>query len=530
MFSPSHGFGSRSVSTFFHAGVPVTGDDIPHRLLQRINQLRVGLRLEHLVGLDGHADRALAGERGVDRQGRDVRANGSGIVAVVGLVVHMHAVGVEVQNAGVTLKRSGVERRLRPTCLDVVRLYPLAKLLDEVVLAAAGRSGVVAFDEVLTEPQTAAELDTVVVLAAGGGEQLLQPFEWDVAGEAVADVVDAQVLLLAIGWHALPQAEDRVFLATLSIDGKAEPLQVGRVVVTEDSDDSAEIVYPDGTYVEILGSSKVVVEQDADGRKRLRVVEGAIQADVAPQPAGRAMMISTPTATLEVLGTSFGVGARQDSTQLDVASGRVSMTRKSDGQRIEVAAGQFAKASKSADESLSPMPLPKLPDTWSEDFANGLPSGWHAGKLISNERGNAVRAAPDDQGKENNVAVTTHNAWREGQHALAQLHSDSVLNVRFRQDAPAPLRIMLVTRAYPREDGRFGKNFFYENDSWTADLPSGPWRTISIPLSEASYTKKRGNIESGPEPVDGLAVFMLQVTTLEQDVGLTVDRIWISRE
>ncbi len=356
---------------------------------------------------------------------------------------------------------------------------------------------------------------------------------WSVGCLAVAVAV---LLLLGFGWHVWHQPgewhqpDEAVFIATLSINGNSEPLQAGRVITTVGNADSGEIEYADGTHVEILDNSKVVVEQDSDGRKRLTVVEGAVRADVAPQPAGRPMMINTPTATLEVLGTSFGVESGDFATQLDVASGRVSMTRKIDGKRIEVAAGQFAKASKSADESLSPLPLPKLPDTWSEDFAAGLPDGWQAGRLIASEEGNAVWAAPDGHGKENNVAVTTHNAWREGQHALAQLHNDSVLKVRFRQDAPAPLRIMLVTRAYPREGRRFGKNFFYEDDSWNSDLPRGQWRTISVPLSEASYTKKRGNIDNGPEPVDGLAVFMLQVTTLEQDVGLTVDRMWISRE
>ncbi len=338
------------------------------------------------------------------------------------------------------------------------------------------------------------------------------------------------MILLGTGWY-LSQPHDRsVIVATLSIYGRVEPLHAGQVVTTEGNPDSAEIAYPDGTHVEILGNSMVVVQQDSQGGKRLNVLMGAIQADVTPQPAGRPMMISTPTATLEVLGTSFGVEADKKATQLDVSSGRVSMTRKIDGRRVEVAAGQFANASESVNELLTPRPLPQLPDAWSEDFSDGLPNGWQAGVLRSGEDGNVVQAAPDGHGKENNIAVTTHNAWGEGQHALAQLYGDSVLNIRFRQDAPAPLRIMLVTRAYPRESGRFGSNYFYEDDAWSSDLPKGQWRTISVPLAGASYTKKRGRFEYGSPPVDGLAVFMLQVTTLEQDVGLTVDRMWITRE
>ncbi len=163
---------------------------------------------------------------------------------------------------------------------------------------------------------------------------------------------------------------------------KSLSLLAGQSVEVLHSMDNAEIVYADGTRVDLLGQSKVILHSRDDGAKRLTVVSGMIQADVAPQPTGRPFEIVTETATLEVLGTTLGVEVAEASTQLEVTSGVVAMIRTSDGRRVDVSSGQFVRATVSSEDTFWAAPFPKLLDTWSSGFDVGMPAGWN-GKLIA---------------------------------------------------------------------------------------------------------------------------------------------------
>lgn len=312
-------------------------------------------------------------------------------------------------------------------------------------------------------------------------------------------------------------------------EGHAVDLMMGETIQTPRTIDSAEIVYADGTKVELSGDTTVTLGRTKKGAKEIYVAAGLIQADVSPQPRNLPFLIGTSTAMLEVLGTSLGVEVDDASTQLEVASGRVAMTRRSDGERIEVAAGQLATATDASGIPFDPKAFPSLPDKWLVDFEDGLPAGWWAGRRMSTESGWAVLAAGDGHGKENNIAVTTQNAWREGQHGLFNLSEDSVLHIRFRQQRPAPLRLMIVTRAYPPGNGQRGVNLYYEDPAWNADLPADQWSTISVPLAEVSYFGKRDSFKTGKRELEGLAAFTVQFTSMNQDIGLTVDQIWVTR-
>lgn len=61
-------------------------------------------------------------------------------------------------------------------------------------------------------------------------------------------------------------------------------------------------------------------------RKELHLRRGSLSASIRRQPAGEPMVIHTPTATLEGLGTQLNVDADPSSTALDVNEGRVRMT------------------------------------------------------------------------------------------------------------------------------------------------------------------------------------------------------------
>lgn len=303
------------------------------------------------------------------------------------------------------------------------------------------------------------------------------------------------------------------------------PLVAGQSVETLRSIDSAEIVYADGTRVELLGETKVVLQSGAGGAKQLTVVSGLIQADVKPQPAAQPFKIVTDTATVEVLGTTLGVEVSEASTQLEVTSGVVAMTRRSDGQRVDVSGGQFVRATVSAEDPFAAAPFPKLPDTWSFEFGDVLPTDW-SGNLVATADGFAVQATSVG----GNFSITSQNAWQQGEHALFQIHDDSVLHIRLRQSEFARITIMIGARAYPPENGRLGANLFYTRKAWNETLEADTWKTISLPLRDVDWHIRRRLKQGGAPEMTGLAAYMVHVTTMQHDAGLTVDRLWLTRE
>ena len=88
---------------------------------------------------------------------------------------------------------------------------------------------------------------------------------------------------------------------------------------------------------------------------------------------------------------------------------------------------------------------------------------------------------------------------------------------------------MIGSRAYPPGPNRFGGNLFYTKKAWNEDLEPVTWRTVSIPLSDVGWHVKRRKKRGGAPDLDGLAAYLIQFTTMDRDVGLTIDRIWVTR-
>jgi hypothetical protein len=89
---------------------------------------------------------------------------------------------------------------------------------------------------------------------------------------------------------------------------------------------------------------------------------------------------------------------------------------------------------------------------------------------------------------------------------------------------------MVGARAYPPKKIRFGANLFYTRKAWNENLDADTWKTISIPLRDVDWhIRKRIKKAGGPE-LAGLAAYLIHVTTMQRDAGLTVDRIWVTRE
>ena len=92
------------------------------------------------------------------------------------------------------------------------------------------------------------------------------------------------------------------------------------------------------TFVNLRADSRLKLDR-RQGAKRLFLESGSLLADVAPQPAGRPMVVETPQASLRVEGTQFRLRSDASGSQLQVTDGKVSMTRLSDLYALEVPAG-----------------------------------------------------------------------------------------------------------------------------------------------------------------------------------------------
>lgn len=199
---------------------------------------------------------------------------------------------------------------------------------------------------------------------------------------ALAVLCAAAVLLAVLGWLNRPwgtKAPAAVPLATLvEVQGEVligtgdkvaavagQGILPGQEVQTGGEGSYAVVRYEDGTRLELnIDTSVRLLVSHGDeangvgaGGKKVFLIAGVLAADVAKQPAGRPMILSTPHARVKVLGTRFISTSAADATRIELEEGQVQVTRKSDGQTINVKPGSFAVATRTG-ELFVPKPLP----------------------------------------------------------------------------------------------------------------------------------------------------------------------------
>ena len=108
-----------------------------------------------------------------------------------------------------------------------------------------------------------------------------------------------------------------------------------------------KVRYEDRSTLELKGDSRLLLRENAsrtDLSKRYKLDCGELEADVAKQKAGHPMRIATPNAEAKVIGTRFMLRAETGSARLEVAEGRVRLTRLSDKKSVDVDGGYYAVA------------------------------------------------------------------------------------------------------------------------------------------------------------------------------------------
>ena len=117
-------------------------------------------------------------------------------------------------------------------------------------------------------------------------------------------------------------------------------------------DGAVEIHFPGETTKLGIGANAEFGVVVAKPGKQLKLTAGTLTASVARQSASHPMLIRTPTAKAEVLGTKFEMSADKTKTQMRVDEGRVLIARENDESGVVVEAAQLATVTATAPVSI----------------------------------------------------------------------------------------------------------------------------------------------------------------------------------
>lgn len=369
----------------------------------------------------------------------------------------------------------------------------------------------------------------------------------------------AGLLTLAIGWSALiqlrlgdtgpavsatsPRKMDAI-VEVASLNGAASwsdghtvlsNLTVGNklaagMVSLEGESAFLTLRFDDGTAVTMTGGS--MLEFAARWHKSVVLRHGTLSVDAQPQPPGRPMLIRTPTAEVEIVGTILSVTADSSETQLGVGEGSVRLQRLADGQTVDVPEHHMATASLVTLQPMAATRTSQLPSSYRQTF-DGTPGLRCRGKwMAADDRlPSRARAVPfvADRGADGKPIVHYGVTVRDQDHGFVALHDDSVVAVRFRCATPSPLQVMIGMRG---PGGAFAGNFeanihtdsvAIEDDG--GDGPSHGWRWLEI-----HSCKFIPSCKDYPDLTPGHSVGMLLVDTLSGDAALEVAEVFVSRQ
>lgn len=296
------------------------------------------------------------------------------------------------------------------------------------------------------------------------------------------------VFLAVSGWF-FSASQPATVLALVESTGtvawsNGAPIQPGQrlpagTLETVGDASTAQFRFADGTLITLHGQTELTFSED--GQKILVLSQGTVSAQVMPQPKGRPMLVRTPSAVVEVVGTAFDLTARPEDTWLKVNEGMVKLKRLADGSQVEVPANRSAVASLQTDIQLAPAATPEPLKQWSFDFTTTTPPRDWRGFA----KDGLMHASPYVARKHEDGRVTTHFgiSIRTAMLPLPlrlMAANNCEFHFRLRQERPGALQVMLLTS---RSSGEFGGNF--ECQIQAPELHPDPdgWCDLVVPLS-----------------------------------------------
>ena len=158
-------------------------------------------------------------------------------------------------------------------------------------------------------------------------------------------------------------AQDGSIINDLSV---GDPLKEG-ILEGLNSNSWVKIELNDGSEAVISGVSKLKFSQD-EGSKVLRLSQGYLSVNATPQPENKPMLIFSPGARAEVLGTQFNVVASPESTRYTVNEGLVRVKRIDDGSVQEVSANHYVVAKLKSEDEFKSVHLKDYSEEWKSEF------------------------------------------------------------------------------------------------------------------------------------------------------------------
>jgi len=206
--------------------------------------------------------------------------------------------------------------------------------------------------------------------------RVLRPVGWaPYVGVAVVTLLLAVGVLFVLSGHTAPLATIVKARGAVQWTGdggrvvtRLEPGTVlgGGTLEVLAADSWATLALNEGSTVTLLGCTTLTIA--ADHGIEIRLGEGRLSATVAKQAGGRPMIVHTPTARLEVLGTQFEIDAEKATTTLRVNEGCVRVTRLADGRVADVQADHQVVVPASRAGELKVVPCPKPVHLWQSNL------------------------------------------------------------------------------------------------------------------------------------------------------------------
>ncbi len=157
--------------------------------------------------------------------------------------------------------------------------------------------------------------------------------------------------------------EDGSIINDLSV---GDPLKEG-ILEGLNSNSWVKIELNDGSEAVISGVSKLKFSQD-EGSNVLRLSQGYLSVNATPQPEDKPMLVFSPGARAEVLGTQFNVVASPESTRYTVNEGLVRVKRIDDGSVQEVSANHYVVAKLKSEDEFKSVLLKDYSEEWKSEF------------------------------------------------------------------------------------------------------------------------------------------------------------------
>ncbi|MCM8538574.1 MAG: FecR family protein [Lentisphaeraceae bacterium] len=219
---------------------------------------------------------------------------------------------------------------------------------------------------------------------------------------------------------------------------------------------SIKLTYEDKTQITLFGQFSASLS--GVDQKKLNLYKGYMSANVKPQK--KPLLISTPTAKMEVLGTTFNVDSSVNNTLLSVSEGAVKLTRKVDAQDVRVKANEAVIAANEATEKLLVKEILKPVHNWKSDFDSASQDSL-IGQLVYVDNKAFVKSSPRQifhaylQTNTTIHRVGQKLQWRTPAPLILKRNSQVV--VKGRMDKAAKLDILFMVK---EPKGGFAGNFY----------------------------------------------------------------------